>query len=296
MTPAPQVEEYLFYCRSEKGLAANTLSAYRRDLAKLAAAAARQGQTPLDLAADDLRSFVDSLYRAKLSSRSIARHITTLRNFYNFFLGQGKIQIDPTADLASPRQGKQLPKHLTLDEVDRLLEAQDPGSLLGLRDHAMLQLLYATGLRVSELVSTQQSHLNTDMGFLRLTGKGGKQRLVPVGRVALGAIETYARDGREKILKGRPSEFLFVTARGGAMTRQAFWHLLRRYGRKAGIRSRLTPHVLRHSFATHLLERGADLRSLQMMLGHEDISTTQIYTHVLRERLRKVYDEHHPRS
>ena len=296
MNSTPQVEEYLFYCRAEKGLAVNTLSAYRRDLAKLAALAAKQRQAPLDLSADDLRAFVDSLYGAKLSSRSIARHIATLRNFYAYFLGQGKIQIDPTADLASPRQWKQLPKHLTLDEVDRLLEAPDPATPLGLRDRAMLQLLYATGLRVSELVSTERGLLNTDMGFLRLTGKGGKQRLVPVGRVALGAIETYANEAREKILKGKHSEYLFVTARGGAMTRQAFWHLLRRYGLKAGVTSRLTPHVLRHSFATHLLERGADLRSLQMMLGHADISTTQIYTHVLRERLRKVYDEHHPRS
>ena len=211
-------------------------------------------------------------------------------------MSQGKIQSDPTADIASPRHGKQLPRYLTLDEVDRLLEAPDPAAPLGLRDRAMLQLLYATGLRVSELVSTQRGHLNSGLGFLRMTGKGGKQRLVPVGRVALEAVQTYQQGARDRILKGKHSEYLFVTARGGGLTRQAFWHLLRRYGLKGGVTSRLTPHVLRHSFATHLLERGADLRSLQMMLGHADISTTQIYTHVLRERLRKVYDEHHPRS
>ncbi len=296
MGPTPQIEEYLFYCRAEKGLAVNTLLAYRRDLAKLAAHGAEKTQAPLDLTADDLRGFVDSLYRAQLSSRSIARHITTLRNFYGYFLADGRIRIDPTADLASPRQWKQLPKYLSLDEVDRLLEAPDPATPLGLRDRAMLQLLYATGLRVSELVSTQRGHLNSALGFLRMTGKAGKQRLVPVGRVALGSIETYEQQAREKILKGKHSEYLFVTARGGGLTRQAFWYLLRRYGLIAGVTSRLSPHVLRHSFATHLLERGADLRSLQMMLGHADISTTQIYTHVLRERLRKVYDEHHPRS
>lgn len=295
MAAAP-VEEFLFYCRSEKGLAGNTLAAYRRDLEKLSAYCKKREREVLDAGTDEVRGFVDSLYRASLSSRSIARHIASVRNFYKYFLSRGLIDADPAADIGSPRQWKRLPKYLTLDEVDRLLEAPDHTKPLGLRDRAMLQLLYATGLRVSELVSVEQRSLNAEMGFLRLTGKGGKQRLVPIGREALAAIETYVQNGRPKILKGKASRFLFVNARADRITRQNFWIRLKRYGLEARITSPLTPHVLRHSFATHLLEGGADLRSVQMMLGHSDISTTEIYTHILRERLRKVYDQHHPRS
>ncbi len=292
----PLIQEYLFYCQTEKGLAGNTLSAYQRDLEKLGRFCARQGRSIAEAGSDDLKAFVDSLYQTRLSNRSIARHIASARNFYLYLLAQKTISVDPTSDLASPKQWKQLPKFLTLEEVDRLLEAPDMAKPRGGRDRAMLQLLYATGLRVSELVSAQRAHLNREMGVLRITGKGGKQRLVPVGKTALEAMQDYWDRDRPKLLKGRSSEYLFVTARGRCLTRQAFWKLLRRYGLEAGITSKLTPHALRHSFATHLLERGADLRSLQMMLGHSDISTTQIYTHVLRERLRQVYDEHHPRS
>ncbi len=295
MSAAP-VEEFLFYCRSEKGLAGNTLAAYRRDLEKLSGYCAKHERDVLEAGADDVRGFVDSLYAAKLTGRSIARHIASVRSFYKYYLARGRITEDPVADIASPKQWKRLPKFLTLDEVDRLLAAPDESKPLGLRDRAMLQLLYATGLRVSELVSVEQRSLNTEMGFLRLTGKGGKQRLVPVGREALAAIETYVSSGRPGILKGKASGFLFVNARANRMTRQNFWMRLKRYGLDARIMNPLTPHVMRHSFATHLLERGADLRSVQMMLGHSDISTTEIYTHVLRERLRKVYDQHHPRS
>ena len=295
MSAAP-VEEFLFYCRSEKGLAGNTLAAYRRDLEKLSEYCSKHERDLLEAGADDVRGFVDSLYTAKLTGRSIARHIASVRSFYKYYLTRGRIAEDPVADIASPKQWKRLPKYLTLDEVDRLLEAPDHTTPLGLRDRAMLQLLYATGLRVSELVSVEQRSLNTEMGFLRLTGKGGKQRLVPVGKEALAAIESYVEDGRPKILKGKASGFLFVNARANRMTRQNFWMRLKWYGLEARIMHPLTPHVLRHSFATHLLERGADLRSVQMMLGHSDISTTEIYTHVLRERLRKVYDQHHPRS
>ena len=290
------IQEYLDYCRVEKGLAENTLAAYRRDLERLACFCERQGGSPLEADADDLRGFVDSLYRDKLAARSIARHIAAVRNFYLYLLRQERIGEDPTADLTSPKLPAQLPKFLTLEEVDRLLDAPSHTTPLGSRDRAMLQLLYATGLRVSELVSVERMHLNQEMGVLRVTGKGDKQRIVPVGREALAAIAAYLDHDRTAILKGKHSGHLFVTARGGPMTRQAFWHLLRKHGPAAGISKRLTPHVMRHSFATHVLERGADLRSLQLMLGHADISTTQIYTHVLRERLRKVYDEHHPRS
>ena len=294
--PDASVEEFLFYCRSEKGLAANTLAAYRRDLEKLAGYCSNHERNLLEAGADDVRGFVDSLYGAKLTARSIARHIASVRNLYKYYVARGRIEQDPTADISSPKQWKRLPKFLTLAEVDRLLAAPKHTKPLGLRDRAMLQLLYATGLRVSELVAVETRNLNSEMGFLRLTGKGGKQRLVPVGREALAAIEEYSKEGRAKILKGKASKFLFVNARADRITRQNFWLRLKRYGLEARIMNPLSPHVVRHSFATHLIERGADLRSVQMMLGHSDISTTEIYTHVLRERLRKVYDQHHPRS
>jgi len=296
VSPESHIQEFLFYCRSEKGLAENTILAYRRDLNKLAAFCATRRRGVIEASEQDLRAFVDSLYEAKLSSASVARHVACVRNFYRYFVTQDTLDVDPSADLVSPKQWRHLPKHLSLGEVDRLLEAPSDQKSIEVRDRAMLQLLYATGMRVSELVSVRRASLESEMGFLRVTGKGGKQRLVPVGREALEAIEAYVRDARPKILQGRHSESLFVTGRGSAMTRQAFWLRLKQYGLRAGIEARLTPHVLRHSFATHLLERGADLRSLQLMLGHSDISTTQIYTHVLRERLRKVYDQHHPRS
>ena len=290
------IQEYIDYCRVEKGLSANTLAAYQRDLRRLAAFCEKQQRPLLEVRGEDLAGFVDSLFQAELSSRSIARYVASIRNFYLYQLRQDRISADPTVDLRSPKQGKPLPKFLSLEEVDRLLEAPDAHTPRGARDHAMLQLLYAAGLRVSELIGVQLAELNSQLGVLRVTGKGDKQRMVPVGKVALQAIETYLERDRPEILKRRPSRYLFVTARGTLLTRQAFWKLLKNYGLQAGIMTRLTPHVLRHSFATHLLERGADLRSLQLMLGHADISTTQIYTHVLQERLRKVYDEHHPRS
>ncbi len=290
------VREYLDYCRIEKGLSANSLQAYRRDLARLADFLQARGRSVRQAESLDLRAFLDSLYEAGLSARSVARHLSSLRSFYVYLRQQNYLAADPTANLTSPLQWKKLPNYLSLEEVDCLLAASAPESPMGSRNQAMLQLLYATGLRVSELVQAKTAELDVKMGVLRTTGKGNKTRLVPVGSEALEAIEDYLRRARPVILKNRPSEHLFVTARGGAMTRQAFWKLLKRQGLAAGVAKRLTPHVLRHSFATHLLERGADLRSLQMMLGHADISTTQIYTHVLRKRLREVYDRHHPRS
>ncbi|MEZ5360946.1 MAG: site-specific tyrosine recombinase XerD [Bryobacterales bacterium] len=288
--------EYLDFCRVEKGLAANSLAAYGRDLARLAAFLADRGRLMESARPDDLRAFVDSLYAAEMSGRSVARHLSAVRRFYVYLVERGRLSEDPSADLSSPTQWKSLPKFLTLEEVDRLLEAPDPLTALGRRDRAMLQLLYATGLRVSELIAVERARLNMELGVVRVQGKGDKQRLVPVGKQALGAIEEYLDLGRPALLGRRSSAYLFVTGRGGPMTRQAFWKLLKRYGLEARILKNLTPHVLRHSFATHLLERGADLRSVQMMLGHSDISSTQIYTHVLRERLRSVYDRHHPRS
>ena len=290
------VGEYLDYCRVEKGLSTNSLQAYRRDLARLADFLQLRGRPVRQADGPDLRAFLDSLYADGLSARSVARHLSSLRSLYLYLRQQNYLAADPTANLSSPLQWKRLPNYLSIEEVDRLLAAADTQSPTGSRNHAMLQLLYATGLRVSELVQAKTAELDAKMGVLRTTGKGEKTRLVPVGREALEAVEDYMRRARPLILKNRPSEYLFVTARGGAMTRQAFWKLLKLQGLAAGSAKRLTPHVLRHSFATHLLERGADLRSLQTMLGHADISTTQIYTHVLRERLREVYDRHHPRS
>jgi integrase/recombinase XerD len=211
-------------------------------------------------------------------------------------LREGEIDTDPTVHLRSPRQWQTIPKFLNLGEINKIIQAANTSRPNGLRDRAMMELLYATGLRVSELCRLAVADLNADLGVLRTTGKGDKQRMTPVGRQALDAVEAYVRTGRPALLKGRPSRYLFVTARGGAMTRQGFWKLLAGYGKKAGVFHGLSPHVIRHSFATHLLEGGADLRSVQVMLGHSDISTTQIYTHVMRSRLRSTLEKHHPRA
>ena len=245
---------------------------------------------------DVVRRYIDSLYQARMASRSIARHIATLRNFYAHLIEKGVVDTDPTAHLTAPRQWQSLPKYLNKQQIDDLLASCDGSKPQGLRDRAMLELLYASGLRVSELCSVRVSDLEMNMGVVRVVGKGNKHRIVPVGKSALAAVERYLGNGRPQMLKGRGSPYLFVTNRGGAMTRQCFWMLLGAYGKRAGIFHNLTPHVLRHTFATHLLEGGADLRSLQSMLGHADISTTQIYTHVVRSRLRRTVDEHHPRA
>ncbi|HME07219.1 MAG TPA: site-specific tyrosine recombinase XerD [Bryobacteraceae bacterium] len=286
-----QIEAFLGFCRVEKGLANNTVESYRLDLKRFSDFA-----KDASLSATLLGEYLDSLFRAQLSSRSIARHLATLRGFSSFLLQQGLIQTDPTTLLPAPRQWQSLPKYLNSKEVDTLLAAPDRTKPTGLRDRAMLQFLYATGVRVSELCKIQVSDVESSLGFARVMGKGKKQRLIPVGRTALGAIEEYLAQGRPALLKGRRSPYLFVTARGGAMTRQGFWKLLGLHGKQSGIFHNLTPHVLRHSFATHLLEGGADLRSVQTMLGHADISTTQIYTHVMRSRLRTTVDKHHPRA
>jgi integrase/recombinase XerD len=287
------VKSFLQFCRVEKGLAANSLGSYQLDLQRFICflPGPEKDATP-----EDLARYIESLYSAGLSSRSIARHITTLRNFYKFLVREGAIAEDPAEYLASPRQWTTLPKYLNREEVERLLEAPPADKPTGLRDRAMLQLLYASGLRVTELCRLELSAVERDLGVLRVTGKGNKQRMVPFGDAAGDAVGRYLADGRPGLLKGRASRFLFVTARGSCMTRQTFWRLLGNYGRRAGIFRDLTPHVIRHSFATHLVEGGADLRSVQIMLGHADISTTQVYTHVARRRLREIVDQHHPRA
>jgi integrase/recombinase XerD len=288
------IAAFLTFCRIEKGLAANSLAAYQRDLHSFSQ---HLGQELWPVTAPDrLRAYIDSLYQAGQGSRSVARRLSTLRSFYAFLLREGRVASDPTPWLGAPKQWQTIPKFLNLEDIERLSQAPDIARPAGLRDHAMIELLYATGLRVSELCRLGLHDLNADLGVLRTTGKGNKQRMVPVGKSALAAVAAWLRDGRPALLKGRASRFLFVTARGGCLTRQAFWKLLRAHGRQAGIFRNLTPHVIRHSFATHLLEGGADLRSVQTMLGHADISTTQIYTHVLRAHLRKTVDQHHPRA
>jgi integrase/recombinase XerD len=284
---------FLDFCRIEKGLARTTIESYRLDLERFASSLGPAGAWHEP---ESVRRHIDSLYRAKMASRSISRHLTTIRNLYRFLLEKGAVDSDPTANLAAPKQWHTLPKFLNKKQIDDLMAAPDQTKPQGLRDRAMLEFLYATGLRVSELCRARVSDLDQNMGFVRVVGKGNKHRLVPVGKSALQAVEHYLTGGRLRLLKNRPSPCLFVTNRGGAMTRQAFWKLLAGYGKKAGMFRDLTPHVLRHTFATHLLEGGADLRSVQTMLGHADISTTQIYTHVMRSRLRKTVDEHHPRA
>jgi len=287
-----QVQAFLDFCRIEKGLTANSIASYRQDLTRYAEfSTAAPESAPVAV-----RAYLDSLYEAGLSSRSIRRHLTTLRNFYQYLLREGKIQSDPVGAIPLPRQWQQIPRQLSLEQITKLIQAPDTSRPNGIRDRAMLELLYASGPRVSELCTIQLRDINLELGLLRLAGKGRKQRLVPAGKSALEAVRAYLETARGALLRGRSSVYLFVSARGGPLTRQAFWKSISQYGRKAGIGQRLTPHLLRHSFATHLMEGGADLRSVQTMLGHADISTTQIYTHVLRSRLRKTVDEHHPRA
>jgi integrase/recombinase XerD len=288
-----QSSAYLAFCRLEKGLSANSISAYTADLERFSTFFKGSPGIP---ETEGIRHYLDFLYKAGLSHRSIGRHLTTLRNFYGFLVREGRVASDPTEHLRTPRQWQTIPKFLNLQEIEKIIQAPDPARPTGMRDRAMMELLYATGLRVSELCKVALGDLDLNYGVIRTTGKGNKQRLVPVGKSAILAVSAYLEAGRATLLKGRASRYLFVTARGGCMTRQSFWKLLAGYGRKAGIFHGLTPHVLRHSFATHLLEGGADLRSVQVMLGHADISTTQIYTHVMRSRLRDTVTKHHPRA
>jgi integrase/recombinase XerD len=291
------ISSFLTYVKVEKGLSSNTVSAYRRDLVKFDVFAQKRKLSLEAVSRDDLVDFLASLYRLKLESRTVARHLVTLRNFFRFAQIQELITTDPSINLESPKIRRSLPGYLRLEEVERLLEQPDSTTALGLRDRAMLEVLYSTGLRVSELIGLHVSDLDSKIGCVRCIGKGDKERIVPVGRKALLMVEKYLRDARPKLLgRLRGSPTLFVNRRGVSLSRVGVWKILSGYGKRAGLRVSLTPHMLRHSFATHLLERGADLRSVQLMLGHADISTTQIYTHVVEERLKQIYKAHHPRA
>jgi integrase/recombinase XerD len=297
MEIAATISSFLIHVRVEKGLSSNTVSAYRRDLLKFAEFARKRELSLQAVRRDDLVDFLAGLYRQKLDSKSVARHLVALRNFFRFAQIQDLIQEDPSVNLESPKIRRSLPGYLRLEEVERLLDRPDVKTPIGLRDRAMLEVLYSTGLRVSELIGLRTSDLDAKVGCVRCIGKGDKERIVPVGKKALAIVERYLRDARPKLLgkvTGNPS--LFVNRRGAQLSRVGVWKILSAYGRLAGMRIPLTPHMLRHSFATHLLERGADLRSVQLMLGHADISTTQIYTHVVEERLKQIYKAHHPRA
>jgi integrase/recombinase XerD len=299
MEISASITSFLTHVRVEKGLSVNTISAYRRDLVKFDEFAKKTKLTLESVSRDDLVDFLASLYRQKLESRTVARHLVTLRNFFRFAQVQGLRAEDPSLNLESPKIRKSLPGYLKLEEVEKLLAQPDEKTPMGLRDRAMLEVLYSTGLRVSELISLRVMDLDRSAGFVRCIGKGDKERIVPIGKKALALVDRYLRDARPKLVsKGKQvsGTSLFINRRGGNLSRVGVWKILSGYGRRAGMRMALTPHMLRHSFATHLLERGADLRSVQLMLGHSDISTTQIYTHVVEERLKQIYKAHHPRA
>jgi len=295
------IHVFLSYLRVEKGLAQNTILAYGRDLKRFAEfLRKRQKQRLEDVNREDVVDFLSSLYKEKLDSRSVARFLVSLRGFYKFAMMENMVETDPTENLESPKIRSSLPTYLRVDEINKLLEAPDLATPIGLRDRAMLEVLYSTGLRVSELLNLRISDIDMRMGCVRCIGKGDKERLVPIGRKAIQAVEQYLAQGRPKF--ARPSappphnQVLFLTRIGRRLSRVGIWKILHDYGVRLGLRGRLTPHKLRHSFATHLLEGGADLRSVQLMLGHADISTTQIYTHVVEERLKQIYKAHHPRA
>jgi integrase/recombinase XerD len=280
----------------ERGLSQNTLAAYRNDLQGLAAWCKRQELFLLRANREHLLGYIVSRVQHGAHARSVARLLSSLRRFYQFHVREGRIKEDPTERIDAPKLGRSLPDSLTEDEVDALLQAPHTDSVLGLRDRTMLEVLYATGLRVSELVKLNISQVSRQQGVLRVTGKGNKERLVPLGDEALDWLDRYINTARKELLKGRDSDVLFPSRRGSAMTRQTFWYAIRRYTEQAGIRKHLSPHTLRHAFATHLLNHGADLRVVQMLLGHSSLSTTQIYTHVAMERLKSLHSEHHPRG
>jgi integrase/recombinase XerD len=288
------IKKFLTYLAVEKGLAKNTLESYERDLRKYFHF--MKAKSVDDISRTDIVTFQARLSSEGISTPSIARSLSAIRGFHKYLMIDGLAQGDPTANIETPRGWKRLPKTLSSADVDLLLNQPDPSSPIGLRDKAMLELLYATGLRVSELVGLRVPDINLERGFLMVMGKGSKERAVPMGEIAIAAIKQYLAHARQILLKSRDSDLLFISSRRRGITRQMFWERIKFYTGKAGIGKSISPHTLRHSFATHLLDNGADLRAVQAMLGHSDISTTQIYTHVSRERLKQIHEKYHPRG
>jgi len=292
----PLVGTFLHYLRVERGLSNNTILAYRQDMQKFKEFLNGRQISVKDVTRSDVVDFLAELYKRGLDSRSVSRYQSTLRNFYRFCVTEGVLKEDPVSTIEAPKVRRSLPHFLSIKDVERLLAQPDVSTPLGLRDKAIIELLYSTGLRVSELCNLRVSDIQMSSGALRCIGKGNKERIVPVGRRALEIVERYLKESRPALLRGGSSPFLFLHSRAGKIGRIQVWHLLRTYGDLAGLREPLSPHMLRHSFATHLLDGGADLRSVQIMLGHSDITTTQIYTHVVEERLKQIYKAHHPRA
>jgi integrase/recombinase XerD len=288
-------ERFLSYLRVERGVSANTEAAYRRDLSKLSVFAQAQDRNVGSLTPEDLAHFVRTLHQQGLAPRSVARTLVAVRGFYKFLIQDGYLKIDPCANLESPKSWQSLPRFLVPEEVERLLSTPDTSTMIGLRDKAMLEVLYATGMRVSELINLKPRNLNLELGFATVFGKGSKERAVPLGVVAIQWTKKYLSIREKSGASGKISSELFLSDVGKPLSRQSAWKIIVSLGERAGI-GHITPHLLRHSFATHLLENGADLRSVQMMLGHSDISTTQIYTHITNERLREIYKTLHPRA
>jgi integrase/recombinase XerD len=290
------IELFLDAAWAERGLSRNTLHSYRYDLMQLAAHQNERDRDLISASREDLLHFLASCVQQGRSPRSLSRYLSGIRQFYRWLLREGRIRQDPSALIESPKLGRGLPKALSEQQVVDLLEAPDVDSPLGLRDRTMLELMYASGLRVSELVGLEFADVNINQGVIRVLGKGNKERLVPLGEEALTWLERYLASGRPELMKGAECQHVFVTARKAGMTRQAFWHAIKRCARLASIDQAVSPHMLRHSFATHLLNHGADLRVVQLLLGHSDLSTTQIYTHIAREGLKAMHSKHHPRG
>ena len=287
-------DQFINYIRIERGLADKTVEAYSRDLTGFLQFLADQDLTPLNASRDDIMEYI-AILGTRLSPVSVARNISSIRVFFRFLVHDGKIKSSPARLLETPRRSRRLPSVLSRDEVERLLSQPVAATPTGQRDRAMLELLYATGLRVSEMLSLRTPNIDLEAGYVRTFGKGSKERVVPMGDPAMVSIKEYLSGGRRLLAKAANPVYLFLNTRGNRMSRQGFWKIIKKYGIEAGIGQKITPHIMRHSFASHLLEAGADLRAVQVMLGHADISTTQIYTHVTRERLKEIHGKYHPR-
>jgi integrase/recombinase XerD len=291
------LDQFLHYLIVEKGLSRNTIEAYSHGLNRFLCQLREKGvQEIRDVGKLHLRAYLLALRRKNLNTKSIVRNLVAIRTFFRFLVQEGVLESNPVEEIESPKMARTLPEILTLKEIEQILEQPDLQTPLGTRDRAMLEILYATGMRVSELTQLPIQQVNLEGGYVLLYGKGSKERIVPIGSEAMKWITVYLKTARGVLSKGKESPSLFINRLGKGMSRQNFWKNLKDYARRAGLRKRITPHLLRHSFASHLLERGADLRSVQMMLGHADISTTQIYTHVTGERLKKVHKQYHPRG